>query len=81
MTADELATQLKNLIGKWQRTHIPYAVWVEAWDVVEEMVALDFPRAEKAGELLMAEYEKWIAKEKQGPDWEWAQRVEQGVLL
>lgn len=81
MNADELATQLKGLVNGWNRRHVPYQTWVEAWDVVEEMVVLDMDRATKAGELLMTEYDKWIELRKQGPDYEWANRVEQGRLV
>lgn len=81
MTADDLAIQLKKLINGWQKRYVPYTVWQQAWDIVEEMVVLDMARAVKAGELLMAEYDKWIEKWQEGPDWEWAQRTEQGRLL
>lgn len=81
MTTDELATQLKGLINGWNRRFVPYQTWVDAWDIVEEMVVLDMDRAIKAGELLMGEYEKWVDLRKEGPDHDFATRVEQGVLL
>lgn len=81
MTADDLAIQLKKLINGWQKRYVPYTVWQQAWDIVEEMVVLDMARAVKAGELLMAEYDKWVAVWCEGPDWAWAQRTEQGRLL
>lgn len=81
MTTDELATKLKGLINGWNRRFVPYQTWVDAWDIVEEMVVLDMERAIKASELLMGEYEKWVDLRKEGPDEVFATRVEQGVLL
>jgi len=81
MTADELVAKLNSKLSQWKQTYIPYATWVEAWDLVEQLSDVDFDRANQSSDLLMAKYNKWLAIWREGPDHEFATRVNQGVLL